>query len=158
MTVPVLAASPRTQRRDDVKTTRWVGFEMSGQRYALDIAKVREVLSSAFIEPVPGAPPVVLGVINLRGRIVTVIDLHMRLDLPSSNSEESCVVVVDVDGEPLALRVDRITELHTVAEGAIKPAPRAANAGPDRIIRGLVSRDSNMLTLLDLDALVTTLV
>ena len=146
--------SPAERRKAEAPSARWVSFELNGQGFGVKIEQVREVLSSATIEPVPGSPPLVLGVINLRGRIVTVLDLHMCLGLVRQSDAEARVIIVDFDGEPLALRVDRISDLCAVAGNAVKAAPATAKGGANAAVCGVVNKDNHsMLTLLDLDKL-----
>jgi len=141
-------------RRDDGALSRWVGFQLSGQSYALDICKVQEVLVAAEIEPVPGAPRAVLGVINLRGRIVTVVDPALCLGFAVTAGPGPCTVVVaDAGADTLGLRVDSVAEVCSVAEGAIKTAPPIHGRQPDPLVRGIVRRGELMLTLLDADQL-----
>lgn len=152
--VPV-DAQLMARRKVEERLLRWVGFELMGQRYALRIEQVREVLSHAEIEPVPGAGAEVMGVTNLRGRIVTVVDLRICLNLRPNHDGSSCIVVVEHGGEPVALRVDRIQELHVVAESAIKPAPNVTRSGSHRAVCGVISRGSTIITLLDVASLLS---
>jgi len=147
-------SAPSFGRRDDGVLGRWVGFRLCGQSYALDIRKVQEVLVSAEIEPVPGAPRAVLGVINLRGRIVTVVDPALCLGFATGGSADSrTVVVADSGKDTLGLRVDSVTEVCSVAERAIKPAPPIHGREPDTLVRGIVRRGELLLTLLEADQL-----
>jgi purine-binding chemotaxis protein CheW len=130
--------------------TRWVGFRVDSQFYALDILGVQEVLAAVEVEPVPGTPPAVLGVINLRGRIVAVIDLRLCLGFPAAGAAgPCCVVVAELDGEPLGLRIDGIAEICAVAEGMIRPAPAVRGHQPDPLVRGMINRGGQLITLLD---------
>ncbi|WP_428312355.1 chemotaxis protein CheW [Hydrocarboniphaga sp.] len=140
-------------------TSRWVGFEIASQAFALRIGCVREVVLSASVDPVPGAPRLVLGVAALRGRIVSVLDLHGRLQIEppprdAGSGDGHCLIVVESAGEPLALRVDRIGQLYSLEGEHIKPPPRVAAPGVDEAVTGHVAFDDSLLTLLDLDALV----
>ena len=146
------AAQPTGRRRGD-RLSRWVSFFLDGQCYGIDILQVQEVLAKAEIEPVPRAPSDVLGVINLRGSIVTVVDLRMRLGLPPPPDASGVVVVADVGGQIVGLRVDRVAEVLNIAEGAIKPAPAAGARGSAARVRGIVNRKTDLLTLLDVPAL-----
>jgi purine-binding chemotaxis protein CheW len=139
-------------REGDV-VRRWIGFELAGQLYGVPILAVQEVLASAEIEPVPGTPGEVLGVINLRGQIVTVVDLRLRLGLPAAVGAGGPLVVFDAPGETLAARVDRVTHVRRIPDPAIKPAPRAGSA-PCAAVIGVVTRDAELMTLLDVPALV----
>jgi len=154
MNATIFPSAPLPLRRStDERVTRWVSFELGEQRYALRIEQVREVLSHAEIEPVPGASPSILGVTNLRGRIVTVIDVHFELGLRRATGGSSCIVVVEHDGEPVALRVDRISELYAVADSVIKPPPAVARNGSHRAVCGVLSRPELIVTLLDVGGL-----
>ena len=141
-----------TGRPGDV-VRRWIGFELAGQLYGVPILAVQEVLATAEIEPVPGTASEVLGVINLRGQIVTVIDLRRRLGLPAAaEAADGPLVVFDAPGETLAARVDRVTHVRRIPDPAIKPVPRTGNT-PCAAVLGLVSRDAELMTLLDVPAL-----
>jgi chemotaxis signal transduction protein len=141
-------------RSSDGVLSRWVGFTLAGQQYAVDIRKVQEVVVAPDIEPVPRAPSAVRGVINLRGRIVTVIDLGRCLGFPAAADGAPCTVVVtDAAGETLGLCVDGVAEICSVAESAIKPMPPIHGQRPDPLVRGMVRRGGLMLILLDLDQL-----
>jgi purine-binding chemotaxis protein CheW len=131
-----------------------VTFDLGAQSYALPIAAVREVLPFIAVEPVPMAPPLVLGVINLRGRILTVIDLHRRLGIDTPAVEQAAAIVLETRGQMLALRIDRVRDMFALADAAIVRVPRAAGCGGDRVVFGLVKRAGEMLTLLDSDQLV----
>lgn len=138
-------------RQGDV-VRRWIGFELAGQQYGVPILSVQEVLATAEIEPVPGAVSEVLGVINLRGHIVTVIDLRLRLGLPAARGVSGPLVVFDGATETLAARVDRVTDVRQIADMAIKPAPRTGDTRC-AALAGLVNDHGVMLTLLDVPGL-----
>ncbi|MGH8516119.1 MAG: chemotaxis protein CheW [Panacagrimonas sp.] len=138
-------------REGDV-VRRWIGFELAGQLYGVPILAVQEVLASAEIEPVPGTPREVLGVINLRGHIVTVVDLRLRLGLAAAESATGPLVVFDGPGETLAARVDCVTHVRRIPDPAIKPSPRAGSVACAAVI-GVVTRDGELMTLLDVPAL-----
>lgn len=138
-------------RHDDARISRWVCFELAGQRYGLPIGAVQEVVAEAQVEPVPGSAPQVLGVINLRGNVVTVLDLRRRFGLAPA-PVPARIVVVDHGAEAIGLCVDRVADLRRIADSAIRPAPAGSAAAADPI-HGLVVRDGEVLTLLDVPAL-----
>ena len=145
------------QQRQGDQGARWVCFELAGQRYGLEILTVQEVLTGVQIEPVPGAPKAILGVINLRGHIVTVLDLRRRLGLPSQvQTWPLCLVIVDGPGAPVALRVDRVVDVRSIPTAAIKPLPNVG-AGQQPELCGAFVRDGVVLTLLDAGQLVAPL-
>jgi len=145
-------------RRAQDDSSRWVTFELADQLYGLEILKVQEVLADTEIESVPGACPQILGVANLRGAIVTILDLRLRLGLvPRPVESPVCCVVVDGHGESVGLRVDRVVDVRRIATGAIKRAPATGSGNASTGVLGVVSRPGELLTLLDADALVSVL-
>ena len=136
-------------RRDDQVLSRWVCFEMAGQFYGLPISAVQEVLADISIEPVPGTTRLVLGVINLRGNVVTVVDLRRHFGFADVQDEQTRIIVVDHGSEALGLCVDRVADVRKLSEGAIKPAPATGGGKAEAGIRGMVSRAGELLTLLD---------
>ncbi|TJY62832.1 chemotaxis protein CheW [Sinimarinibacterium sp. CAU 1509] len=142
------------RRRDDA-VSRWVCFRLGAQLYGLPILQVQELLGNAAIEPVPGTTNQVCGVINLRGNVVTVLDLRVCLGLsPGPDSAESRIVVVEHGTESVGLRVDGVAEVRKVIDGAIRPSPNVGSASSGGTVRGVYLRDGEMLTLLDPDAVV----
>jgi purine-binding chemotaxis protein CheW len=141
-------------RKNDSDFARWVCFGLGAQAYGLPILQVHEVLRPLPIEPVPGAPDIMPGVINLRGQVVTVIDLRRYLELPERPIDaETRIIVVAHDGETFGLLVDRIGEVSKIALAAIKPLPALHRQGDRYGFAGMVGRDGVLLTLLDVDAL-----
>jgi purine-binding chemotaxis protein CheW len=133
--------------------TRWVSFELAGQQYAVAILKVFEVLASADIEPVPTAPRGVIGVINLRGSIVTVMDLRNWLGFTPSE-RPSCILIVNHENQPVGFCVDRIIEVLNIAKDSIQPVPKSATHEFAPCVSGLVNRNGEILTLLELSDLI----
>jgi purine-binding chemotaxis protein CheW len=130
--------------------SRWVCFELAGQHYGLPILDVQEVLTEGPIEEVPGATAEVLGVINLRGAIVTVLDLRRRLGLPERATDaHTRLIVVEQRGEPVALRVDRVTQVRALPDTLIQPAPPVSAPPALRPVRGIYQHRGEMLALLD---------
>ncbi len=138
------------------RAQRWIRFSIHGQDYAVDIRSVREVLSHADIEPVPGAPGRVLGVINLRGQIVTVVDFGGWLGRVPSRAARP-ILVMDHQGVVLALAIDTVHDVTRLDPDEIKPVPRTGLGTRPGVMHGLVVRESGLLSLLDADVLVAQL-
>lgn len=141
------AASYSAQQAGAI-ASRWVSFELGGQKYAIAILKVFEVLSDADIEPVPCAPQSVLGVINLRGSIVTVIDLGVWLGLDQT-TDSRCIIVVNHEDQAIGIRVDRILEVLDIQQGSINPVPAGTSGHTASTVLGYVQRNDDLLTLLN---------
>jgi purine-binding chemotaxis protein CheW len=131
-------------------------FYLGEQCYGLDVLAVQEIVRSQALTRVPLAHPFVRGLMNLRGQIVTAIDLRRRLDLPLSNSErESVNVVLQTDDGSVALLVDEVGEVLEVAEEQFERPPETL-AGPSRpLIQGAYKLPDRLLVILDPDRIVS---
>lgn len=141
--LPGAAGSVAEARRLDAE--RYLGFVVGAEHLALPIAAVREVARVPPITEVPRAPRPVRGIIALHGRIVTVIDLRRRLDVPDPPPGEAArVLMVPSGDEDVALLVDAVTRIHRIAPGDIEPAgalPETPRPHVVGIARVLLDRD-----------------
>jgi purine-binding chemotaxis protein CheW len=131
-------------------------FYLGEQCYGLDVLAVQEIVRSQPLTRVPLAHPVVRGLMNLRGQIVTAIDLRRRLDLPLRDHErESVNVVLQTDDGSVALLVDEVGEVLEVAEEQFEGPPETL-AGPSRpLIQGAYKLPDRLLVILDPDRIVS---
>jgi len=106
-------------------TEKLIVFEVNGEEYSLPIHPVKEVLESPHITPVPESLPFILGIMNLRGKIVPVIDLARRLDLPEQDgSREQHILITEGEEKSLVgVKVGRVMEILTVHKDEIQPTP-----------------------------------
>jgi purine-binding chemotaxis protein CheW len=113
-------------------------FRVSGEDFAIDIMRVREVIPPAPLTSVPSAPPHVAGVFKLRGDVIPVIDLARRLGLPTgAPSRRAKFIVVRVAGRLLGLQVDEVREVVRLAREALRPAPASIDARGARLFLGV---------------------
>lgn len=137
--------------------TQWVTFELDGETYGIDVMRVQEVLPMTEIAPVPGAPPYVMGIINLRGNVVTVIDTRMRFGLEAKEpSQENRIVVIETEEQVAGVLVDSVAEVTYVNDSEIDTAPNVGNEDSARYIHGVVSRGEALLILVDVNRLLTS--
>ncbi len=138
------------------QVTQWVTFSLDQEMYGINVMNVQEVLPCAEIAPVPGAPPFVLGIINLRGNVVTVIDTRMRFGLsPLEEMGKSRVVVIEANDQVAGILVDSVSEVIGVKGNEIDTAPSVGNDDSSRYIYGVVSRENVLLILVDVFKLLT---
>jgi purine-binding chemotaxis protein CheW len=153
-------ANPSTQ----VKTARtteatdedlmFVTMCVDKQLFGIEVRNVRDVLREQKITPIPLAPPEVSGSLNLRGRIVTVIDLRRRLRLPaSSGGGTSSFVVVEVKGELYSLMVDSVGEVLTTSSASIEKIPANLPSNWKDIATGIYKLEHELLVLVDVQTL-----
>ncbi len=128
--------------------------ELKDERYGLDIRRVYEIIRLQPITVLPDAPAFVDGVINLRGRIVPVVDLAVRFGLPrSSASKSSRIVVAGVGEARVGLVVDGVSEVLMVPEEAVETTPSVAASAGSSHVRGIAKLGEDLVILLDVDAL-----
>jgi purine-binding chemotaxis protein CheW len=130
--------------------TFWLGDGL----YGIEVERVREVLRQQDLTRVPLAPDTVAGLINLRGQVVPTIDLRRRLELTGADDGQSMLVVVLVDGESIALLVDRIGGVVDVLDDQFEPPPDTLVGSVRELVRGAYKLDGQLLLGLDVDAAV----
>jgi len=135
---------------------QWVTYQLEEETYGINVMQVQEVLRITEIAPVPGAPTYVIGIINLRGNVVTVIDTRSRFGLMSKESDEqSRIIIVEVNGNVIGMLVDSVAEVVYLHQSEIDTPPSVSNDDSSRFIQGVCSRDENLLILVDVDKFLT---
>lgn len=131
-----------------------VVFELGGERYGLDIGTVYEIIRYQPITAVPNAPSFVEGVINLRGRIIPVVDLRGRFGLgAAAPTTASRIVVCEAAGHRVGLVVDAVTEVLMIPAEAVEATPDVAGGTETVYIRGIAKLGERLIILLDLEGL-----
>jgi purine-binding chemotaxis protein CheW len=135
-------------------------FRLADEEYGLDILKVKEIIGMMGITSVPQTPDYVKGVINLRGKVIPVIDLRLKFGLPSKEYDErTCIVVMDVRRRDASVQmgivVDSVSEVQNISSESIEPTPSFGTALDTRFIRGIAKAESSVNILLDIDRILT---
>lgn len=128
---------------------RYLLVEVGGQRFAWELAQVREILPARNVTRLPGSPAWVLGLLNLRGAVLTVTDLGVRFGLPSGGA--GTVVVIESDGRALGVRVDTVLSVATAEQAPLEPVDGARAA--DGLVMGMVRMAAGPAALVDAGAL-----
>jgi len=140
----------------DDNVIQWVTFHLDNEIYGITVMQVMEVLRYVDITPVPGAPDYVMGIINLRGNVVTVIDTRKRFSLPSKEVDDlSRIVIIESEGQVLGMLVDCVAEVVYLKESEIEMAPNVGNEDSSRFIQGVHSNGDSLLILVDVNKLLT---
>ena len=135
---------------------RWVTFRLADEIYGINVMQVQEVLRMTDVAPVPGAPHFVMGIINLRGNVVTVLDTRKLLDLATSDiTDSSRTMIIESGKVTVGLLVDSVAEVVNIASSDIDPPPSVGNDEGSRYIQGIYSSDQQILILIDLNKLIT---
>jgi purine-binding chemotaxis protein CheW len=128
-----------------------VVFDLNDEAYGVDIGAVREIIRMQEITRVPRAPRFIEGVINLRGKVIPVVDLRERFSMPGTErTEEHRIVVVDVMGQDIGMVVDAVTEVSRVSEASIEPPSSVITTEDSDYLTGIVKTDSKLIILLDI--------
>ncbi|MDO6426488.1 MULTISPECIES: chemotaxis protein CheW [Thalassotalea] len=148
------SASDNVDTNDEV--LQWVTFKLDSETYGINVMQVQEVLRYSEIAPVPGAPVYVLGIINLRGNVVTVIDTRSRFGLPSSEvTDNTRIVIIESEKQVIGILVDSVAEVVYLKASEIDIAPNVGNEESAKFIQGVSNRDGELLILVDLNKLLT---
>lgn len=136
----------------DTATAEFVTVMVDGQMFGIPVLSVQDVLGPQKITKIPLSPPEIAGVLNLRGRIVTAIDLRRRLRLPGRpEGERGMSVVVEHKGEPYSLIVDSVGEVMALPESAFERNPPTLSARWREISGGIYRLDGKLLVVLEVD-------
>ena len=143
------------------ETGQYLTFKLADEVFALDVANVREILEYTRITKVPKTAEFLLGVINVRGSVVPVIDMRLRLGLDSVEpTVDTCIVVVEisVDGDTVIVGalVDSVQEVFELESQMIEPAPRIGTRWKTEFIEGLGKREDEFIMILNIEKLISS--
>jgi len=135
-------------------------FKLAEEEYGLDILKVKEIIGMMNITSVPRTPEFVKGVINLRGKVIPVIDLRLKFSLPAKEYDErTCIVVMEVahsEGSvQMGIVVDSVSEVQNIGAEDVEPAPSFGTSLETEYIRGMAKSEGRVTILLDIDKVLT---
>lgn len=143
-------------KKSEGELKRWVTFRLGQELYGVNVMQVREVLRYTDIAPVPGAPSYVLGIINLRGNVVTVMDTRMRFGLPSAEVTDSTrIMIIESDNHVVGILVDSVAEVVDLNTNDIDDTPNVGTEDSAKFISGVCNRDEDLLILIDLTKLLS---
>lgn len=135
---------------------QWVTFRLEDETYGINVMQVQEVLRYSEIAPVPGAPSYVLGIINLRGNVVTVIDTRQRFGLPSAEvTDNTRIVIIEADKQVVGILVDSVAEVVYLRQSEIETTPNVGNEEAAKFIQGVCNKNDELLILVDLEKMMT---
>lgn len=145
----------------DARTGKYLAFHLGGEEFAIQVLRVREIMGLQEITAVPQTPTYVKGVINLRGKVVPVIDLRAKFSLPEAEyTQRTCIVVVEVHAEIgrmlMGVVVDGVNEVVNLVAADIENTPEFGNGVSMPYILGLAKTKGKVKILLDIDRVLTS--
>jgi chemotaxis signal transduction protein len=133
---------------------RFLTITLGRELYAINALRVREIIRPIAISPVPKSLKHVLGVVNLRGKVLPVIDLRIKLDLPAPRTDHTCIVVVETGSKLTGLMVDEAREVLTLNRDEIEEAPTFGGSVDVSYVSGLAKSKESLMILLNVDRVV----
>ncbi len=135
---------------------KYLTFSLAGEEYGIGILKIKEIIGMMPITPVPRTPVYVKGVINLRGKVIPVVDLRLKFGMEEiSYTERTCIIVVEAGGQLgsvlIGIVVDSVSEVLNIRSGEIEEAPAFGAGLETDYILGMAKRDGGVKILLDID-------
>lgn len=134
---------------------QYMTFLLGAEEYGIGILKVQEIRGYTPVSAIPNAPPFILGLMNLRGAVIPVVDLRQRFGLHEARLDRFTVIIVVLIGaRTVGLVVDAVSDVLTIAAEEVAPTPEMGSAIDTTFITGLVKREGSLVMLLDIDTLV----
>lgn len=141
---------------DSKEVLQLVTFRLGNEEFSLDILKVQEIIRHMDLTRVPKTPDFVEGVINLRGRVIPVLDLRKRFGLPADErTNETRIIVVEVDNNTVGLKVDAVSEVLRLPADTVEPPPSIVTGVESDYIKGVGKLEGRLLILLDVAKILT---
>ena len=150
----------RKSQQEEVVYVKWATFRVDSERYGIDVMRVKEVLRYSNITPVPGADSSILGILNLRGNVVTVIDTRTLFSLQSVEADDDTrVIVVELnDQEVIGLVVDSVDEVINLRQNQVERAPSViSEESARRYVQGVCYYENILIILLDLGKMLVSI-
>lgn len=158
MSVNNFRTDERTRSTDDQTKADYVTMFVSGQLFGIPVLEVHDVFVPTRLAHVPMAPPEIAGILNLRGRIVTAIDLRQRLGYtPRESGGQVMAVVIEYQGEPYSLLVDGVGEVLSLADTMFERNPTNLDVKLREISEGIFRLDDQLMVVIQLDKIIQLL-
>jgi purine-binding chemotaxis protein CheW len=138
------------------ETTQYLTFKLEDEVFAIGISEVREVLDYTTVTKIPEMPDFMLGVINLRGSVVPVVDMRLKFGMaPTEKKVNTCIIIVEIDleGETTVIGAlaDSVQEVLELDPDQMEPPPRIGTRLKSRFIKAMGKRDGHFIIILDID-------
>ncbi len=136
---------------EDTQKDKYLTFHIGTEDYGISIAYVTEIIGIQSITEIPEMPDFIKGVINLRGKVIPVMDVRIRFKLsPRDYDERTCIIVVEIDETSVGLVVDAVNEVADIPEDQVEPPPQSRRKGGS-YIQGIGKIDKKVKILLDIN-------
>lgn len=134
---------------------QFVIFQLEDELYGVDIHQVMRIEKMLPLTRVPNAPPFVIGVCNLRGSVIPIIDLKKRLALPSRHDENAKIIIVNVGKQIVGMTIDSSVDVSSIESDEIEPSPALVTGIDAQFILGVAKISNRLLIILDMERVLT---
>ncbi len=139
---------------EDTQKDKYLTFYMAGEDYGIDIAYVTEIIGIQKITEVPDMPLFIKGVINLRGKVIPVMDVRLRFNMEErAYDERTCIIVIDINSMAVGLVVDEVREVADIPEDQVEPPPQTGKGKSSRYLKGMGKIGAEVKILLNAEKL-----
>ena len=146
------SAAGQPLQSEDERGGKYLTFFLAGEEYGLEILKVHEIIGVIPITPVPRTPAHIRGVVNLRGKVIPVIDLRLKFGMePKEQTEETCIIVVQAQQREIGVVVDKVSEVLDISSGDIEDSPCFGSDVQTDYILGIGKSEGKVKLLLDIE-------
>ena len=129
---------------------RYIEFSLGQEDYAIPLLMVREVISVPDTTPIPKSPPHFLGIMNLRGQVISVVDLRKKLKVEARKDKEEAVIIVDIGGMNIGVVVDSINRVLAFSSDEVSEMPEVENQANTNFVFGVYKKEKSLTVLLDI--------
>lgn len=130
---------------------RYLCFGLGKEEFAIPLLRVKEVLGFPEVTPIPQSPPHFLGIMNLRGSVISILDLRIKIGFKPERTEETAAIILDLENFNLGMVVDRVNSVVALADSEIDPKPVIENAKATDYMTGVFRKDNKLVIVLDLE-------
>jgi purine-binding chemotaxis protein CheW len=140
----------KTKKVSNAELSRFIEFSLGSEDYAIPLLMVREVISIPDTTPIPKSPPHFVGIMNLRGQVISVVDLRKKLKVETRHDKEEAVIIVDIGGMNIGVVVDSINKVLAFSSEDVSEMPEVEHQVNTHFIFGVYKKEHSLTVLLDI--------
>jgi len=151
-----IAVKNNTSANENISTEKYLTFFIDGQLFAIPSSQVVEIIRMQSITFIPNLPPFIIGVINLRGKIVPLVDIRLKFDKPQKEYDDHTSIIVTETGDlGVGFIVDNVNDVTNVSKNQISDTPRFAKDTTNNYVKGIATLNENAVMLLDIEKILS---
>ncbi len=137
-------------KKNSTELNRFIEFSLGRENYAIPLLMVKEVITFPETTPIPKSPPHFLGIMNLRGHVISIVDLRKKLKIEVRRDNEEAVIIVDIGGMNIGIVVDSINKVLAFSSDDVSEMPEVENQLNTKYIIGVYNKENSLIVILDI--------